>query len=139
MTLTGKTRLKIWLVLLGVFVLGSVTGAALDGVYRTRARSDRRDEHGGGHEREARFETMRRELKLTDEQATQVRAILEETRNEYRALRNELRPRFEAPRLKARERMRAILTPEQQQIFDAKTAERDSKHEGREAQDGFRH
>ena len=126
MTLTGRTTLKIWLVLLVVFVLGSVTGAALTGLYRSRA--------GGGaeaHERamHERFEKMRSELSLTDQQTTSVRTILDETRNEYRALRTELRPRFEEPRMKARTRIRALLTPEQQKKFDAMVAQQDAQHD----------
>ena len=128
MTLTGRTTLKIWLVLLVVFVLGSVTGAALSGLYRSRA--------GGGGGAEAReramherFEKMRSELNLTDQQTTAVRTILDETRNEYRALRTELRPRFEEPRMKARARIRALLTPEQQQKFDAMVAQQDAQHD----------
>src|SRR5258706_6114256 len=112
MTLTGRTTLKIWLVLLAVFVLGSVTGAALTGLYRSRAA-------GGGaeaHERamHERFEKMRSELNLTDQQTTSVRAILDETRNEDRALRTELRQRFYEPRMTARSRICALLTPQQQ-------------------------
>jgi protein CpxP len=127
MTLTGRTTLKIWLVLLVVFVLGSVTGAALTGLYRSRA-------GGGGaeaHERAARerFEKMRSELNLTDQQTSSVRTILDETRNEYRALRTELRPRFEEPRMKARAQIRALLTPEQQQKFDAMVAQQDAQHD----------
>ena len=127
MTLTGRTTLKIWLVLLVVFVLGSVTGAALTGLYRSRA-------GGGGaeaHERamHERFEKMRSELSLTDQQTTSVRTILDETRNEYRALRTELRPRFEEPRMKARTRIRALLTPEQQKKFDAMVAQQDAQHD----------
>ena len=124
MTLTGRTTLKIWLVLLVVFLLGSVTGAALTGLYRSRA--------GGGAEARdgaKRFEKMRSELNLTDQQTTSVRAILDETRNEYRTLRTELRPRFEEPRTKARARIRALLTPEQQQKFDALVAQQDAQHE----------
>lgn len=123
--MTGSTRLKIWLVLTIVFVLGCATGAALDVLYHSRA-ANRRD----GRERvdvQARFDAMRRELNLTDEQATAIRAILDETRGAYRALRTELRPRFEEPRLKARARIRALLTPEQQQKFDALAAQRDSQ------------
>ena len=37
MTLQGRTKLKMWLVLVAVFVLGSVTGVALTGLYRSRA------------------------------------------------------------------------------------------------------
>jgi len=127
MTLTGRTTLKIWLVLLVVFVLGSVTGAALTGLYRSRASS------GGAEARERaaheRFEKMRNELSLTDQQTTSVRTILDETRNEYRSLRTELRPRFEEPRMKARTRIRALLTPEQQQKFDAMVAQQDAQHD----------
>src|SRR5260370_25005727 len=127
MTGPGRTRLKVWLVLLGVFVLGSVTGAALTGLYRSRASADRPEAHERAmHER---FEKMRTELNLTDQQTTAVRTILDETRNEYRALRAELKPRFDEPRQKARTRIRALLTPEQQQKFDAMIAQQDAKHD----------
>lgn len=127
MTVTARTRLKIWLVLIVVFVLGSVTGAALTGLYRSRASGDRPE----ARERamQERFEKMRRELSLTDQQTTAVRAILDETRNDYRALRTELKPRFEEPRQKARTRIRALLSPEQQQKFDAMVAQQDARHD----------
>lgn len=124
MTLQGHTRLKVWLVLIVVFVLGSITGAALSGLYRSRANG--RSETSP-HER---FEKMRRDLNLTDEQTKSVSAILDDTRNEYRALRAELRPRFEEPRQKARTKIRALLTPEQQLKFDAMVAQQDAQREG---------
>ena len=127
MTLSGRTTLKIWLVLLVVFVLGSVTGAALTGLYKSRASSGGAEAHERAmHER---FEKMRSELNLTDQQTTSVRTILDETRNEYKALRTELRPRFEEPRMKARARIRALLTAEQQQKFDAMTAQQDAQRD----------
>jgi len=126
MTLTGRTNLKIWLVLLVVFVLGSVTGAALTGLYRSRGGGGAEAREKAMHER---FEKMRSELDLTDPQTTSVRTILDETRNEYRALRAELRPRFEEPRMKARARIRALLTPEQQKKFDALVAQQDAQHD----------
>ena len=123
MTLQGRTKLKMWLVLVAVFVLGSVTGVALTGLYRSRAAGGDRP---AMHER---FEKMRTELKLTDEQTKAVQAIIDETRNEYRALRTELRPRFEEPRQKARGRIRALLTPEQQQKFDTMIAQQDAQRD----------
>lgn len=130
MTLTGRTRLKIWLVLLLVFVLGGVTGAALTGLYRSRASGNR---HASREQAmQERFEKMRQELSLNDQQTTQVRQILEETRNEYRALRSELRPRFDEPRLKARTRIRALLNTEQQQKFDVIVAKQDAEHNQQE-------
>ncbi len=126
MTLAGRTRLKIWLVLLAVFVLGCVTGVALTGLYRSRASSGAESHERVMHER---FERMRTELNLTDQQTAAVRTILDETRNEYRALRTELRPRFEEPRMKARSRIRALLNSEQQQKFDAMVAQQDAQHD----------
>jgi hypothetical protein len=126
MTITGRVKLKIWLVLVVVFVLGGVTGAALTGLYRSRASGGRAE----SRERAVseRLEKMRQDLKLDDQQAASVRTILDETRNEYRALRTELRPRFDEPRLKARARIRALLNSEQQQKFDAMVAAQDAQH-----------
>ena len=131
MTPRGKTRLKIWLVVVAVFVLGAVTGASLDSLYRLRVRGDERQERGR-RDKKDRFEQMKRDLNLTDQQATEIRAIIEQSREEYRALRNEIEPRNEAVRANARARIRALLNPEQQQRFDAKMAERERRHgEGR--------
>ena len=135
MNRAGGLRLKIWFVLVAVFAFGCVTGAALDGLYRSRAggREGRGGEEDHARKSEAHFERMRGELGLSEEQAAKVRAVLDETRDEYRRLRAEVRPRFEEPRLKARARIRELLAPEQQQKFDALAAERDARRE-REAQ-----
>ncbi len=128
----GRTRLKIWLAVVGVFVLGCVTGASFDSLYRLRASNDERQEKHGRHGKEDLFESLKRDLDLSDDQATQIRAILDQTRNEYRALRAEVRPRYDSIRQTARARIRALLTPEQQQRFDAKAAERDAQRDKEE-------
>ena len=130
MTTRGRTRLKIWLVVVGVFALGCLSGVALDGAYRLRAAAIPRE--GGRHEKKDIFERMRNDLNLTDEQARQVKAVLDETRDEYRTLSAECRPRYDAIRQKGRERIRALLTPEQQQRFDAKVAEHDARERERD-------
>ncbi len=122
MTFPGHTKLKVWLVLVVVFVLGSITGAALTGLYRART--------GGRPDRNGRFEKIRSELNLTEEQTKAVSAILDEARNEYRALRSELRPKFEEPRQKARTKIRALLNQEQQKKFDEIVAQHDAQREG---------
>jgi Spy/CpxP family protein refolding chaperone len=127
MTPRGITRLKIWLVVLGVFVLGGVTGASLDSIYRLRARGGHQEMRGGRRDKEKLFERMKRDLNLTDQQAEQIHSILDQTRNEYRALREKYRPQYDAARQSARARIRALLTPEQQQKFDARNAERDAR------------
>jgi Spy/CpxP family protein refolding chaperone len=132
MTTRGRTRLKIWLVVVGVFALGCLSGVALDGAYRLRAAGrDRTGEHGRRSGQDI-FERMRSDLSLTDEQARQVKTVLDETRDEFRTLSAECRPRYDAIRQKGRERIRALLTPEQQQRFDAKVAERDARERDRE-------
>jgi Spy/CpxP family protein refolding chaperone len=128
MTERGRTLLKIWLAVVGVFILGCVTGVSLDSVYRLRA-GNARPERAKVRDKDEVFERMKRDLSLNDQQAAQIRAILEETRNEYRQLRAEVRPRYDGVRQNARTRIRALLTPEQQQKFDAKVAERDARRD----------
>lgn len=126
----GSTRLKILLVLVGVFLLGGVTGASLASFYRLRDDHERPERRRGGGKREDKiFESMRRDLSLTEQQATEIRAILDQTHNDYRALRAEVRPRYDAVRQNARTRIRALLTPEQQKLFDARAAARDARRD----------
>lgn len=122
MNLRETTRLKIWLAVVGIFLLGGVTGASLNNVYRIR-----NGWHLGGEQRGGGYvEGLRHRLSLNDEQTTQIRNIMDETRGEYRQLRTEVRPRYDASRQRARTRIRALLTPEQQQKFDVMVAERDA-------------
>ena len=130
------TRLKLWLAVAAVFALGCATGALLDSAYRLRAGAARGESRGGKRDPAHVFEKMRRELNLDERQAAEVRKILDETRNEYRALRSEARPRFDAIRQSARARIRALLTPEQQQRFDARVAEMDARRKNDEKKGG---
>ena len=127
MTVRGVTRFKIWLVIVVVFALGCVTGASLDSAYRLHAFGGNHDGRGERRGREDVFEGMKRDLSLSEAQATEIRAILDQTRNDYRALRTEVRPRYDALRQNARTRIRTLLTPEQQKLFDARVAERDAQ------------
>ena len=129
MNVRGKTRLKILLAVLAVFALGCVTGASLDSAYRLQASNGR---GAGQPAKEDFFEAMQRNLKLNNQQATEIRSIVDETRGEYRQLRAEVRPRYDAFRQKARVRIRALLTPEQQQKFDTMTAQRDARRDEEE-------
>ena len=129
MTPRGKTLLKVWLMVVGVFALGCLTGASLDSVYRLRAGNNERQEARGKRNKEAGFENMKRDLNLNEQQANEIRVILDQTRNEYRALRAEVRPRYDTLRQNSRARIRALLNVEQQQRFDARVAERDAKRD----------
>lgn len=128
MTQRIRMRIILWVVIVGVFVLGCVTGASLDSLYRARA-GGARGEMRGPHGPDQMVEKMRRDLNLNDQQSQQIRAILDDTRNQYKSLHTEVRPRYDAIRQQARTRIRAVLTPEQQPGFDAMVAERDAKRE----------
>ena len=132
----GIATLKLWLAIAAIFALGCATGVFLDSAYRLRAGAARNESRGGRRNPEHMFEKMRRELELDERQAAEVHKILDETRNEYRALRSEARPRFDAIRQSARARIRALLTPEQQQRFDARVAEMDRRREAEDKRDG---
>jgi hypothetical protein len=127
MTPRGLTRLKIWLVVVGVFILGCVTGASLDSLYRLRASGDPRMERRGRHDKGNRFEEMKRDLNLNDQQASAIQSIIEQSREKYRALRSETSPRFDAVRKEAQAQIRALLNPEQQQRFDAEIAKKEAR------------
>src|SRR5215469_5834412 len=113
-------RNKMWLkvsgLLLAVFVFGSVTGAAIDGIYRARASTESRPL--SMRDGESYFDTLKRELKLNADQASGIRLILDRTRNEYKGICAETRPRYDALRGQARVEMRALLLPAQQRRFD---------------------
>ena len=123
----SNSRLKTWLVLIVVFVLGAVTGAGLSGVYRSKANDSFREARA--RDRQAMFEKIRNDLNLNAEQSKEIQKVLDETANDFRTLRSELRPRYEELRLKARGRMRAVLSAEQQQKFDALMTEIDSRRQ----------
>jgi Spy/CpxP family protein refolding chaperone len=128
----AKVSLKSWSVLLAVFVLGCVTGIAVHGVYRAKTNASLRDNRPRG-EKDALFEKMRSDLNLSDEQSKEMHQILDDTANDFRALRTELRPKYEELRQKTRSRMRALLTADQQQKFDALTADIDARRKKEES------
>jgi hypothetical protein len=126
MNTRGKTRLKVWGALVIVFALGGATGASLDAIYRLRAGKVEPQSQPGAIERvipsmrdaDAYFDTLQRELSLTDDQSSEMRAILDRTREQYKGICGEVRPRYDALREHARGEMRALLSADQQQRFD---------------------
>jgi Spy/CpxP family protein refolding chaperone len=62
---------------------------------------------------------MESQLDLSEQQWTQIQAILAESRRESDAIRHELRPRLERNLEETRARIGALLTPEQRVKFEA--------------------
>jgi len=119
-------QLKIWGAFLVVFVLGGVTGASLDGIYRSRTNTTQMAAVSM-RDTDAYFETLKRELTLNDQQATSMRAILDRTRDDYKAVCADVRPRYDVVRERARSQMRAVLAADQQQRFDTIVTQEDCR------------
>jgi Spy/CpxP family protein refolding chaperone len=115
------TKLKIYGVVAGIFVLGAGAGAASGYAVANKrlAAVLREDRPGMGDAR--RFEALSDELDLTRDQRQQVRAIMERHRKENREL---TRAMFEkcgddlrSLRSRVDEEIRKVLSPEQARRF----------------------
>ena len=108
----AKGKWQVRLAALAVFVLGFAAGALALNAYRAWSAGQGRGEH-----RRDRFEQMAERLQLNEEQRSQVKQILSDTRAHLRALHKESEPRFEEIRRQTDERLQQVLTPEQFQKF----------------------
>ena len=116
---TSKSKWRVRVAALVVFILGFTAGALALNVYR-RLSPPRLD---GSSSRRERFEETLNRLQLNEEQKTQVRQILSDTRTQLQALRKETEPRFDEIRRQADERLQKVLTPEQWKQFQQEREE----------------
>ena len=114
-----NSQRKAWVAFLIVFALGGVTGASLDGIYRLRAAASNPAVTVSIRDTDAYFETLKRELTLSEDQASAMRVVLDRTRDDYKAVCADVRPRYDVVRERARGQMRALLTADQQPRFDS--------------------
>ena len=114
-----KTKREAALLVLVVFVLGVLLGAAGNHVWGERVGGDPRLGPNGRPSRNQIIDHFTHELELTPDQRTQLGAIVDDTRSKLDALYAPLDGEHNRIRLDGRQRIRAILTPEQQTKFDA--------------------
>lgn len=129
-----KLKRNTWLVraaAVAIFVLGFAAGALAPRAYRAWVRGDTQGGRAGDP-----VIRMRDDLKLTQEQETQVRQIFGDTRSQLQALRKESEPRFAEIRKQADERMRQVLTPEQWEQFQKTRDESRRRRGGRGGRGG---
>ena len=105
----GRLRFQAILLLLVIFVIGGLAGAAIE-----RARHL----HPPGPPHGELPPPLREQLHLTAEQERQVREGMQRGRPRVEAVIEATRPRVQAVTDSVRAELRAILTPEQQKIFD---------------------
>jgi Spy/CpxP family protein refolding chaperone len=104
----------------GVMVLGFLTAVGLGG---TALAMGERGEHGGRMHPKV-LERLANHLELTDQQKTQVEAILKSKMAQVRKIHEQVRPQIEAIRKSTDQDIRSLLTPAQQvkykQLLDEK-------------------
>lgn len=113
MNSSSKFNWQVRAAVLSVFLLGFAAGAlALNAYYVWFAAAP-----SSQPTRQQRYERIFDQLSLSEEQKTEVKKIVGETREEIQALRKESEPRVKEIRSHADERMQNVFTPEQWQKF----------------------
>jgi hypothetical protein len=110
------------LVVIGVFLLGFVAGAAA--LLVVRARIERRLLDAPDPLARLVVFKLNRELRLSPEQRLEVYRVMTESRGEVMSLTADLLPRLLEVFDRDQARIRAVLTPRQQEKFDRLVAER---------------
>lgn len=119
MNINSKSKWQVRLAALVIFIIGFAGGALAFNAYQKWSRQP----GSRAGDRAARFEAMLDRLQLSNEQKTQVKQILDETRQQLDGLRKESEPRFVSIRQQADERLQKVLSAEQWKQFQQ---ERDS-------------
>lgn len=128
--MTGQPR-KVAALYLGlVFAAGSVLGAAAHRFYAVQTADARVSQPARKSSKEYRAELvacLRDEIKLTQEQATEVSAIYDDIGDQYHAVRRTIDPEVKALRAQRADRIMALLDDEQKMKYQEILAERERK------------
>ena len=129
MNQSNRVKLQVWLVILAVFGLGTVTGVSVDRLYLSRSGPrDARNGRGGFGRGPAHIaERMQTDLKLSDEQTAAVRKIFEESRKAFPPSRLFECPGFKEARQHTHDSILPLLTPEQQKLYEQREKEREER------------
>ncbi|HEX8999679.1 MAG TPA: hypothetical protein VGB07_07250 [Blastocatellia bacterium] len=117
---------KAQLIIISAFVLGIIVGAS--GQYLVLHNSLSKPANSN----QEILDSLTREVKLTKDQRSQVEQIINESQVKYQDLRTQTRPLYDAVRNETRKRISAILSPEQQTLFDQRNRELDAKRAQKE-------
>ena len=108
-----------------IITLSTVAGLALASLVYLQAKEPGdpgpRHEHGPGphHLMGNPFEHLSKDLNLTEEQKTKVQPIIDQTKPQLKAIHEEAMQKMHALMESTGAQIRPLLTPEQQQKFDA--------------------
>jgi Spy/CpxP family protein refolding chaperone len=124
------SRTRAAFLLVGVFLLGGVAGAALHHIYLNHIASvqQARPRVPNSHDI---TEEMAQSLKLDAQQTEQLRVIIQQSREHYGALSKQFRPQYEIIREDTNAAIRKILHPDQLQQFEDTLKRMDMRHQAR--------
>jgi Spy/CpxP family protein refolding chaperone len=105
---------RAYLYFVFTFFLGAIIGAVGLYLYAWYGGHWRRPNRGPGQF----VQEITRQLKLTDQQSSQLTQIMNDSRKKYEDLRNQVRPQFEGLRDQTDDQIRQILTPDQVSKFN---------------------
>lgn len=117
MTTEKRLKLKVWTLILVVFILGGAAGASIDALYRQK---EQKIHTLAGNS--PTLERMMRELDLSDQQIDQLRVV-------FQGMRREIAqdPAFKDIRDRSDIRIRAILSEDQWQRYVDIKAKREAE------------
>lgn len=125
------TKRKAHLIILASFVLGIVVGASGQYLFIHRLLNNQA-QNGQASSAVKIIDELTQRLNLTTDQRNRTDQLLADARRQYQILDDDVRPQYKAIRLETRKRISALLTPEQQPLFDQYTRELDAKREAKE-------
>ena len=106
-----------------VFASGVVLGAFGHNLYTvSTVRAARPEDY-----RKKTMEEMRRRLELSEEQATKLNGIMDETRARFHEAREKMKPEMDSIGHAQTEKIRAMLNPKQQAEYDKMRKEREER------------
>lgn len=119
-----------------VFICGGILGALVHRLYTVssvRASVEPRSPEEG---RRRMLKDVQEKLKLSDDQVSKLASIMDETRMRFQATRATIDPEMRRIREEEQQKIHAILSPEQQTLWDQRQREREANR-AKKQRDGF--
>lgn len=126
----GRTRMVGFGLLVATFLVGALSGAAVDRVLSADEPPDRTTERRDGDDDDRRRSYVIDAVDMAPEQRAAIDAILKERSKRMRSVWREAEPRLDAITDSARSEIMQVLTPEQRAEYERKLDERRKRRRG---------
>ena len=112
-----RSKTSASILLIGVFILGGITGAVSYSLYRGRVEASA-PRGGSRWSSNDIAKKLAQDLNLNAEQQEKLKAIIDQGRERFGALRQQFRPQYEVIRRETDDRIRQILREDQKAKFE---------------------